>query len=152
MEQSKQINIKRTFTYTFAALAIVALFFGIVHMVLVVAHVSKPAIATVYGLTPRRRWALVVIVMALVSVIIGWRTFRQSAASRISILKGKRRAIAAIVLGLLAVISGGLNLAAANGGPGTGNGVVGSAQALVLGLIGIVLGGLTLTRYRRNAL
>jgi hypothetical protein len=46
-------------------------------------------------------------------------------------------------------MNGGLNLAVANGGPGTGNGVVGGAAAFVLGLIGMALGGLVLARSRR---
>ena len=54
--------------------------------------------------------------------------------------------------GLLAVIGGGLNLATASGGPGSGNGVLGSAQALVLGLIGIFLGGLAIARLRQKNL
>ena len=45
----------------------------------------------------------------------------------------------ALLLGLSAVLLGGLFLAAADGGPGTGNGVVGSAAAIVLGSIGIGL-------------
>jgi Na+-driven multidrug efflux pump len=55
------------------------------------------------------------------------------------------------VAGLIAAVNGGLNLAVANGGPGTGTGVVGGAAALVLGLIAMVLGGLALTRSRRKA-
>ena len=54
--------------------------------------------------------------------------------------------------GLIAVVSGGLNLATANGGPGTGNGVVGGATAFVLGLIAMAIGGLALARCRRTAL
>ena len=144
-------NIKRTLTYVLAGLAAVALFGGIVHMVLVLANVSKPAATTVYGLTPRRIWALTVIFLALVSLVVGWRIFRR-AAGDVNILKGKRQAIVAIVLGLLAAINGGLNLATANGGPGTGNGVVGSAQALVLGLTGVVLGALAMRRFKRRDL
>jgi hypothetical protein len=49
------------------------------------------------------------------------------------------------------VVNGGLNLAIANGGPGTGNGVVGGAAAFVLGLIALALGGLALARSRRTA-
>ena len=45
----------------------------------------------------------------------------------------------ALLLGLSAVLLGGLFLAAADGGPGTGNGVVGSAAAIVLGSIAIGL-------------
>jgi hypothetical protein len=48
------------------------------------------------------------------------------------------------------MVNGGLNLAIATGGPGTGNGVVGGAVALVLGLIATVLGGLALARSRRT--
>ena len=51
---------------------------------------------------------------------------------------------------LLAVVNGGLLLAIANGGPGTGNGVVGAAGALVLGLIAMALGGWALARCRRS--
>lgn len=50
--------------------------------------------------------------------------------------------------GLLGVVNGVLVLVTADGGPGTGNGVVGAAVALVLGLIAMVLG--TLTRSRRT--
>jgi hypothetical protein len=59
-------------------------------------------------------------------------------------------AIGALVAGLIAVVNGGLNLATAKGGPGTGNGVVGGAAALVLGLIAMALGGLALVRSRRR--
>ena len=48
------------------------------------------------------------------------------------------------------MVVGGLVLAVADGGPGTGNGVVGGALALVLGLIAMVLGGLALARSRRT--
>ena len=55
----------------------------------------------------------------------------------------------ALLAGLIAVVNGWLNLAIANGGPGTGNGVVGGAAAIGLGLIALPLGGLALTRSRR---
>jgi hypothetical protein len=57
----------------------------------------------------------------------------------------------ALVMGPIGLVSGGLILASADGGPGTGNGVVGGAAAVVLGLIGTVLGGLVLARSRRTA-
>ena len=50
------------------------------------------------------------------------------------------------------MVNGGLNLAIATGGPGSGNGVVGGAAAFVLGLIAVVLGGLALARCRRATL
>jgi len=54
------------------------------------------------------------------------------------------------VVGLIVAVNGGLVLALANGGPGTGNGVVGGAAALVLGLIALPIGGLALGRSRRT--
>ena len=63
--------MKRTFTIILAALAAVAMFAGLVHAVLVVAHVSEPARTTVYGLTLRRLWATVVTALGLAGVVIG---------------------------------------------------------------------------------
>ena len=54
----------------------------------------------------------------------------------------------ALVAGVIAVVNGGLALAIADGGPGTGNGVVGAIVALVLGVIGMVLSRLALARSR----
>jgi len=65
-------------------------------------------------------------------------------------LEGHRAVRADLVAGLIAVANGGLVLALANGGPGSGNGVVGGAGALVLGMIALALGGLALTRSRRS--
>jgi Family of unknown function (DUF6223) len=151
MKSVKGINVKRTFTYIIVAVAAIALYFGLVHLVLMVANVSKSAPSTVYGLTSKRQFALVALGMAVISVVFGWRAFRKS-ASRNSTLNSKIGPVVAIVTGLMAVIGGGLNLATANGGPGSGNGVLGSAQALVLGLTGMFLGGLTLVRFRRKNL
>jgi hypothetical protein len=140
--------MKRTFALILAALAAAALFGGLVHVVLVAAHVSEPAATTVYGLTPRRLWATTAAVLALVGVVIGGLALRRS-AGRIGTGNMRMWAIVSLVAGLIAVVNGGLNLAIAKGGPGTGNGVVGGAAALVLGLIAIALSGLTLARSRR---
>jgi hypothetical protein len=56
----------------------------------------------------------------------------------------------AVMAGLIAAVNGGLNLAVAKGGPGSGNGVIGGAAALVLGLIAMALGGLALARPSRR--
>jgi hypothetical protein len=141
-------SMKRTFAVILAALVAAALFGGLVHAVLVAAHVSEPAATTVYGLTPRRLWATAVAVLALVGVVIGGLALRRS-AGRIGTGNGRMGGIVALVAGLIAVVNGGLNLAIATGGPGTGNGVVGGAVALVLGLIATALGGLALARSRR---
>jgi hypothetical protein len=58
----------------------------------------------------------------------------------------------ALVVGLVAAVNGGLNLAVANGGPGTGNGVVGGAAAFVLGLVGAAIGWIALARRHRTVL
>ncbi|HEX3230107.1 MAG TPA: hypothetical protein VHQ95_14120 [Pyrinomonadaceae bacterium] len=63
--------MKRTFVLILAAVAAVAVFAWLVHMVLVAAHLSEPAPTTVYGMTPRRLWAAAVAVLALVAVVIG---------------------------------------------------------------------------------
>src|SRR5215510_6462503 len=124
--------MKRTFALILAALAAAALFVGLVHAVLVAAHVSEPAATTVYGLTSRRLWATMVAVLALVGVIIGGLALARP-ASRFVTACGRLGGIVTLVAGLIAVVNGGLVLAIANGGPGSGNGVVGGAAALVLG-------------------
>ena len=141
--------MKRTFALVLAALAAAALFGGLVHAVLVAAHVSEPAAATVHGLTPRRLWATTVTVLALVGVVIGGLALARP-AGRFGTASRRLGAIVALVAGLIAGVNGGLNLAVANGGPGTGYGVVGGAAALVLGLIATSLGGLALARSRRS--
>ncbi len=147
MKSLKEVYIKRTFNYILVALAAVALYAGLVHLILMAAHVSKSAPSTVPGLTSKRQFALFALGLAVVSVIFGWRSFRKSAGV-IGNLVRKRWGIIAIVAGLIAMIGGVLNLANANGGPGSGNGVLGSAQALVLGLTGMALGVLAMIRFQ----
>src|SRR5262245_32636432 len=132
--------MKRIFALL-AALVVAALFAGLVHAVLVAARVSESAATTVYGPTPQRLWATTAALLALVGVVIGGLALRSA---------GQRGATVALVAGLIAAANGGLNLAVADGGPGSGNGVVGGAAALVLGLIATVLGGLALARSRRR--
>ena len=149
MKSLKEINVKRTFTYIFITMAAIALYFGLVHLILMIANVSKSAPSTVYGLTSKRQFALVALGLALLSVISGWRTFRKSAAHT-GILHGKSWPVVAVVTGLIAAINSVLNLVTSNGGPGSGNGVLGSAQAIVLGLTGMFLGALAMVRFRRK--
>ncbi|MBN8578977.1 MAG: hypothetical protein J0L66_18700 [Cytophagales bacterium] len=151
MKPLKEINVKRILINTMIALAVIALYFGLVHVILIVANVSSSAPSTVYGLTSKRQFALVALGLALLSAIIGWRTFRKS-ADHTDILHGKNWPVVAIVTGLIAIIGSVFNLATSNGGPGSGNGVLGSAQALLIGLAGIILGGLAIIRFRRKNL
>ena len=140
--------MRRTFVLILAVMAALALFYGLVHVVLVAAHLSESAPTTVYGATPRRVWASIVAGLALVGVAIGGFALRRSVGGNGN--GGRNGAIVALVAGLIAVINGALNLAIATGGPGSGNGVVGGAAAFVLGLIAIALGGTTLARSRRR--
>jgi Family of unknown function (DUF6223) len=143
--------MKRTFAVILAALAAAVLFGGLVHAVLVAAHVSEPAGTTVYGLTARRLWATTAAVLALAGVLTGGLALARP-ASRFGTASGRLGAIVALVTGFVAAVNGGLNLALATGGPGTGNGVVGGAAAFVLGLIALAIGGLALARCDRTAL
>jgi hypothetical protein len=137
--------MKRTFVLILAVLAAAALFAGLVHGVLVVAHVSEPAATTVHGPTPRRLWAGTTALLAVLAVVIGGIALARP-AGRFGTASAR---LGVVVAGLIAAICGGLNLALAKGGPGTGNGVVGAAAAVVLGLIAIALGGLAQARSRR---
>jgi hypothetical protein len=142
--------MKRIFAIVLAALVGAAVFGGLVYAVLVAAHVSQLGATTVYGLTPRRLWATTAVVLGLAGVIIGSMAMVR-AVRRIGNY-GRNGAIVALVAGIIAVVNGGLNLAVATGGPGTGNGVVGGAAAFVLGLTATAVGGLALARARRIAL
>jgi len=141
--------MKRTFILILAAVAAVALFAWLMHIVLVAAHVSEPATTTVNGMTPRRIWATAVMVLGLVAVVNGGLALRRS-ARRMGNGNGRAVAKVALVAGLIAAVNGALNLAVANGGPGSGNGVIGGAAGFLLGLIAMALGGLALARSRRR--
>ena len=142
--------MKRTFAVILAGLVAAALFAVFVHAVLVAAHLSGPATNTVHGLTVRRLWATTAMALGLAGVIIGSMALLR--AARRSGNHGRNGAALALVAGIIAVVNGGLNLAVATGGPGSGNGVIGGAAAFVLGLIGMALGGLALSRSRRAVL
>lgn len=139
--------MKRITIRIFTVLGALILFAGLVHVVLVVAHVSEPAATTVYGPTARRLWATFVALLALAGVVVGGLALARP-AGRFGHAAGRLGAIAA---GVIAAVSGGLVVVVADGGPGTGNGVVGGAAALVLGLAAMILGGVALARARRPA-
>jgi hypothetical protein len=143
--------MKRTLAIGLAVVAAAACFAGLVHAVLVAAHLSDPAASTVYGLTLRRVWASAAVLLALVAMIVGGIAVARP-RSRFTSASGPVGATVAVVVGLIAAVNGGLNLAVANGGPGTGNGVVGGAAAFVLGLIAVATGGLALARNRSKTL
>ena len=132
--------MKRTLTLVLAGLAAFALFAGLVHLVLVATHRADSAATTVYGVTYQRVWASVAAVMALASLVTGGVSLTRRAP---------RLAIAAMIAGLIGAINGGLVLAVADGGPGSGNGVIGGAAAFVLGIVALAIGGFAVSRARK---
>src|SRR5690348_1539464 len=116
--------VKRIFTFLLALLAAAALFGGLVHAVLVAVHLSEPATTTVYGPTTQRLWATAASGLGLIALAIGGLALFRP-ARRFGPASGRGGAIVALVVALIAAVNGGLVLAIANGGPGTGNGVVG---------------------------
>ncbi|MFW6597918.1 DUF6223 family protein [Propionibacteriaceae bacterium Y2011] len=64
--------------------------------------------------------------------------------------RGRTGATVALALGPLCMVGGIINWALADGGLGTGNGVVAGGMSLALGLTATVLGGLALARTRRS--
>lgn len=95
-------------------------------------------------LTGDRVVATAAAVVALVGVIAGGFALARSAGRR----AGRAR-VGAIAAGLTGLLAGWVVVATADGGPGTGNGIVGGYAAVVLGLTAVLLGGLALTRTRR---
>lgn len=121
---------------------VIALFAGLVYAVLLAAHVAEPAATTVHGPTLRRLWATSAAGLALCGLVLGGLTLARP-TGRFGTLVAR---LGAVVIGAVAAVNGGLVLAVAHGGPGTGNGVVGAAGAVVLGLIAAALGSVALAR------
>jgi hypothetical protein len=82
--------------------------------------------------------------VAVAAVAVAWRTFRRYD-------RFVARPAAVVGLGLATVAAGVSFLLLADGGPGTGNGVVGSSAAVVLGLLATALGALARARRHRLA-
>jgi hypothetical protein len=124
--------------------ATVALIGAVVIAEPAVAHSPvQSAAVDAYTLTAARFWATAAALLGVAGAVIGWRSVRQVGADA-----RRNGAVVALVAGLIATVGGALNLAVADGGPGTGNGVVGGAVALVAGLIAVALGWLALARTR----
>jgi hypothetical protein len=97
-------------------------------------------------LTLDRAVATVAALVALAGAIVGGITLARSTGSGVT-----RRPFVALAAGVAGTLVGILVLATADGGPGTGNGVVGGYAAVMFGLIAVLLGGLALRRSRRRA-
>ena len=73
--------MKRTISLILASLVAVAVFAGLVHLVLVVTHRADSAATTVHGLTAQRLWAIIADGVALVSVVTGQMALTRRASS-----------------------------------------------------------------------
>lgn len=95
-----------------------------------------------YTLTAGRLVGTVAALVALAGVVIGVLVLVRRT--------GRRGAFVALAAGLVGMVTGGGVVAAAEGGPGTGYGIVGGFAALGIGLVATGLGWLALTRSRRT--
>ncbi|WP_039805082.1 DUF6223 family protein [Nocardia araoensis] len=111
------------------------------------ATASTQPLAVATGMTSGRLGPTLTALVGLAAVVLGGRALARSGEHP---RDGGRGAVAALVSGLLSSVVGGLFAATADGGPGTGNGIVGSWVAMALGLAAMVLGGLTVARSRRE--
>jgi uncharacterized membrane protein len=112
------------------------------------AHLSTQSAAVqTYALTTGRVVGTVGVLVALAGAVIGGLALARSARRTDN---GRRGAVVALVTGPTGMAIGGVVVAAAKGGPGTGYGIVGGFVALVIGLIATVIGWLALTRSRHT--
>ena len=99
----------------------------------------QPIAVDAYTLSTGRFLGALAAAVALAGVIVGGSSLARSAGRNRT---GKRRALLALGAGVTSTVTGGLVVAAADGGPGTGNGIVGGFAALGLGLTATALGWL----------
>jgi hypothetical protein len=97
------------------------------------------------ALTFDRAVATVAAILALAGTITGGLALFRSTGR-----EGPRRSLIALTTGSAGTLISIWVLATADGGPGTGNGVVAGYAGVAFGLIAVVLGGLALTRSRRR--
>ena len=99
--------------------------------------------AGAYSLTADRVVATVAALVALAGAVVAGLAL----AGRLG-RYASRGPLAALLAGAAGAVVGGLVLATADGGPGTGNGVVGAAAAIAFGLAAVVMGAIARGRAR----
>ncbi|WP_328712249.1 DUF6223 family protein [Nocardia salmonicida] len=93
---------------------------------------AATTLADSHGMTTDRLIATSAAFLGLAAVIVGgWAMVRTG---------NPARSLIAIGAGAVATVVGAIGFATADGGPGTGNGIVGAAIAIFLGLSAIALG------------
>ena len=98
--------------------------------------VAQPAAIDAFILSTGRLVGTVAALVAVAGAVVGWRALKRSRR----VPNGRKGAITAVVAGLVGMATGALVVAAADSGPGSGQGVVGGYAGLVIGLIAAVLG------------
>jgi hypothetical protein len=124
------------------ALLVAVVLLGGVGVASAASQVPEQAAVSAYTLTAGRIAAFVAGMVGLTGAIAGGLAVARN---------GRRWAIVALALGPIALVIGGLVVATADGGLGTGNGLGGGIVAMAVGLAGMALGGLALDRARRIA-
>ncbi|MFI5959512.1 DUF6223 family protein [Cryptosporangium sp. NPDC051539] len=95
-----------------------------------------------YTLTGGRLVATAAALVALTGAILGGVALAPRSRTRTS--------TTALLAGAAGLVTGGLVVATADGGPGSGSGVVGGYAAVLLGLTAVTLGGVARVRSRRS--
>jgi heme A synthase len=87
--------------------------------------------AASYGLTADRAWATAIAIIGVIGAVIALIALRRARKGTSS--TRNRGTVVSAGLGVIAVAGGIMNLVLADGGPGTGNGVIAGAAAIVTG-------------------
>ncbi len=101
--------------------------------------VTFAAVST-YTMSARRVASFAGGIIGVAGIIVGGLALARS--RRV----GRRAPVLALAAGLIAVVIGGLVVATADGGLGTGNGLGGGIVAMVAGLVAVILGGVAVRR------
>lgn len=115
----------------------------------------QPAVTGIVEMSSGRLAALVAYAAGTAGVVLGGLARRAARRTRpdgdLRDVRVRGRSTGAMALGLVSLVIGGVVVATADGGVGTGNGFAGGVLAIVLGLAALMLGGLARARTREVA-
>lgn len=109
-------------------------------------ELSTTLAAGYMDLTVDRASSTLAALVALVGVVVGVRALIRARRGR----PGTTESRIAVAAGVVGLAVGALVLATADGGPGTGNGVIGAGMAIVLGALSAGLGVVGIRRAPRD--